>query len=421
MTAPVTFTRPTYTDNDTLDAAAFNGVTATSATVRAATTLLEGVVQLTGDLAGTGASPALATNGVSAGDYGQSGASVPSITVDAKGRVTTIADRTLTAADIGAQPAGALGFNNKLINGNFDLWQRGTSVSSGIATRTFLADRMAVTAAGAAVTIARSTTVPNFRSRYSQLLTGAASVTTVETAQRIDAQTVNTGLATTVTFSAYVRNGSGGAFTPSLLVRCPTVADTWTSSNTRLTQTLQSCADSAWTLVSHTFDVTALTDYEKGLEVALQIPSGSLVSGDTVYLAQMDLREGAAVGTYEAIPYSLEFQRAAFFYEKLTGYGSNAFIAVCSTRNGGAGDMVLPFSAKRIVPTVTVSNNSHFAILDTAGMEAALSALTVSTAYLRHVRLSISSASMPTAGGAAMFIVSAAGDGIAAIYIDAEL
>lgn len=44
MTAPITFTRPTFTDNDTLDAAAFNAVAAASATVRDATDSDAGVL-----------------------------------------------------------------------------------------------------------------------------------------------------------------------------------------------------------------------------------------------------------------------------------------------------------------------------------------------------------------------------------------
>jgi hypothetical protein len=44
----------------------------------------------------------LANSGVTVGSYGSSGANVPNITVDAKGRLTAASNRALTAADVGA-------------------------------------------------------------------------------------------------------------------------------------------------------------------------------------------------------------------------------------------------------------------------------------------------------------------------------
>lgn len=107
MPASVTFTRPTFTDNDSLSADAFNNVSVSSAAVPDAALGTEGVLRLAGDLTGTAASPALATTGVTAGTYGSSGANVPNITVDAKGRITVAANRALsfTYTDVGAAAA----------------------------------------------------------------------------------------------------------------------------------------------------------------------------------------------------------------------------------------------------------------------------------------------------------------------------
>jgi hypothetical protein len=73
-------------------------------------------VELTGDVTGTGivdgtCPTILANSGVTAGSYGSSGASVPSITVDAKGRLTVADSRIITTEDIGAAPAsGSLNY-----------------------------------------------------------------------------------------------------------------------------------------------------------------------------------------------------------------------------------------------------------------------------------------------------------------------
>ena len=54
--------------------------------------------------------------------------------------------------------------NNKIINGNFDFWQRGTSLSIGPTDQAYLADRWKVVGPGssAIVTASRSASVPTF-------------------------------------------------------------------------------------------------------------------------------------------------------------------------------------------------------------------------------------------------------------------
>lgn len=70
---------------------------------------------------------------------------------------------------------------NQIHNGNFDLWQRGTSVSVGSGAKTFQADRWACARSAYTVTYARSTDVPSLipNAKYSASLvtTGTSSAT----------------------------------------------------------------------------------------------------------------------------------------------------------------------------------------------------------------------------------------------------
>jgi hypothetical protein len=206
---------------------------------------------------------------------------------------------------------------NVLINGSFEVWNDSTaSTSCTAAARTAGPECWYVNPAGAAVTRARSTTVrTDNRARYSLEVVGAASVTTVLIGQRLEAADIPK-IKREVTFQAYVYNGSGASFQPSLLLGTPGAADDFTTVTNRLTQTLQACADAAWTLVSHTVDISAYTNLANGLQVEIQIPSGSLVSGDTVRIMEPMLCPAGQVSIFEVEPVTETESRCERFFEK---------------------------------------------------------------------------------------------------------
>lgn len=117
MTAAVSFTRPTFTDNDTLTAAQFNDVTAASATVPDAEAGSEGVIRLAGALGGTAAAPTLATGAVAT-----AAVLADSVVTNAKTTLTTFsatwtqdhirpadaATKTVLSTTLTAVPAGAV-------------------------------------------------------------------------------------------------------------------------------------------------------------------------------------------------------------------------------------------------------------------------------------------------------------------------
>jgi len=87
-------------------------VTSISAGTPGTNTAGSGLTFSSNPITSTG-SIALSNTGVTAGTYGNSGANVPNITVDAQGRLTAASNRTLTAGDIGAI-SGSCGTVNML-------------------------------------------------------------------------------------------------------------------------------------------------------------------------------------------------------------------------------------------------------------------------------------------------------------------
>jgi hypothetical protein len=211
-------------------------------------------------------------------------------------------------------------FKNGFINGNFQIWQRGTSAKTcTAAAKTWRADRWFARPVGAAITYAQSTTVPSGAvAAYSALLTGAASVTTVDFGQRIESSDAFTSWRRTRTFSAYVYNNTGSAFTPKLILKTPSAADDYASSTARLDVSLQACPSGAWTQVSYSFDSSAYTNIANGAEVLIQIPSGSLDgTGKSVYLTQFQCEPGSVVTAQEPRLFTHELQLCQRYALKL--------------------------------------------------------------------------------------------------------
>jgi hypothetical protein len=187
-------------------------------------------------------------------------------------------------------------------------------------SRTFLADRWSLqTGAGTLASVARSARVPSTsRSRYSMQLTGRFRSNSSLYRTRIEA--MNTPRST-VYFSIYIYNGSGAAFSPVLQIRTPSASDTWSSITTVASATLQECSDSAWTKVSWSGDLSGYSNIENGVEFRLVIPSGSLVAGDTVYLADATLSYGSSYTAPIIKTYAQEYMDCLRYFRQATDRG----------------------------------------------------------------------------------------------------
>lgn len=317
-------------------------------------------------------------------------------------------------------PIGVFG-DSLIVNGNFDHFQRGTGVHTNTTTwhrnTSFAADRIYTLPAGASVTSQRSTTTPDARSQYSLLVTGASSVTTVDIGQRIRQAIVATKARQSLVFSAAVQNNSGASFTPNLRIGTPSAADNFGTVTNRLNQALQACADSAWTVVHHVFDPTAYTDIANGMTCELRIPSGSLVSGDTVRIAQFDLRPSSQYLGYLPPDPDRELLRCLQYFEMFSPAAATAMLGAGNCSSSTTCDIVTQYAPKRANPSITFVNETNLAVYAN-GTTTAIASIAVLQASLSIAALRGTVASGLTTGHGALIGTSSTNE---QMLINAEL
>jgi hypothetical protein len=291
-----------------------------------------------------------------------------------------IADGGITPAKLANSGLELGAFRNKIINGAFDIWQSGTSISSGVSANTYTADQWIAFAVGAAVTVSQSAGGGFTAGTNCLLFTGAASNTYVDLIQRFEAAEVQKFKNGNITVSARIFNGTGSTIAANSLtfvVACPTATDNWAGANQRLGTTLTHAAisNATWGQVSITFNPSGYTDIDKGMSVAFRF--NALLAGQTIRVSEVQLEAGATITPYEQRSAGLiELELCKYFYRK-EGRSIWGWASAASTASTN-----IPFGrAMRTTPTVSFlvsawlihrnSGNSTFpatlTIVDAAG------------------------------------------------------
>ena len=164
-----------------------------------------------------------------------------------------------------------------LRNGNFysSFWTTPAGMSCPVGVETSNANYWTLNPAGAAVTCLRATTVPDTNSLFSMEVQGNAAVTDVRVSQIINADLSST-MRRTCTFSGYIYGGAGLAISPKLEIWTCGTFNNFNTLSLVQTEDLQTCADTLWTYVSVTFDLSTVANVANGMRVTILIPSGAL-------------------------------------------------------------------------------------------------------------------------------------------------
>jgi len=265
--------------------------------------------------------------------------------IDGAIAVADVADNAITEAKIADAAVVSLksGRKNLLINGGFDVWQRGTSFTS-TSVNEYSADRFRTEGYGLSTTISRQsftagqTDVPNFPTYFCRVATSTVSAGQFwGFQQRIETpQVMSYGQTVTVSFWVKATTGTlaSGAFTYGL--------DSSKSSSPALTTT--------WQKITNTFTCGLSGNYSSFYLVYLGAGSAAI----SVDIAQVQLELGSVATDFEHRSYGEELALCQRYYE-LGGFGEWAKAEISSKFVAQ-----VPFKVpKRTAPSVTLTTTSN--------------------------------------------------------------
>jgi hypothetical protein len=264
-------------------------------------------------------------------------------------------------------PGNNLNFKNKIINGNFDIWQRGTSFTNA----GYSADRWSTSAdTNSGWTVSRQaftvgqTEVPGEPTYFMRFAISASNLAGPVFQQKIE--DVRTFAGKTVTASFYTKVSSGSTFTPSYF-RMTQNFGSGGSADSFVTpiQTITAITGS-WTKYTYTFNVPSITGKTIGtgnyVAFMFRIPDSTTT---TVDLAQVQVEEGSVATGFEFRPIGVELQLCQRYFYKTyntdVAVGITATIGAvyCETLADGTLSRLKAFNPRlpvsmRATPTVTL-------------------------------------------------------------------
>ena len=346
---------------------------------------------------------------------------------------------------------------NIIINGNFDIWQRGTSFAAA-ADATYTADRWKYQKSGAMVhTVSRSTDVPTqaesgHLSNYSLLATvttadgsiGAGDYCTLT--QRMEGYNSFPIHDKTITISFWVK-ATGTNVTG---VYCCTLASSGHNQNYPTEYTINSANTWEKKTVTLTIDTSAGTwgaTNTYGMAVIFPIVAGSTYQGtnetwnttnfgvgtsgmqttalgttsNTFQIAQVQLEVGSVATDFEIRDHATELAMCKRYYEKLNNTGNInwRFGAAQCVQSNVARGVIRWEVEKRAAPTITSSAVDYFSLTQSDYTKEAVTALTFATSDVWSARADISVAGNLVAGDVTLLESDASN--AATIDISAEL
>jgi len=263
---------------------------------------------------------------------------LPDGTVDAD----TLATDSVTAVKIPDTVEADLksGRKNLIINGGFDVWQRGTSFTGAV----YSADRWKTSTSESATSITKTAN----RDNKNTLKITFGSVISCNLDQRIEGFG-NVGHNQQVTLSFWVRGSKAITGEDFCRIRNHTTSTTL--------ETLYYDITTSWTKVTKTFSADNTWSKDDVARLYLfSAVSSSWVSGDWVEFSDVQLELGDTATDFEHRSYGEELALCQRYYTQV-------FIGIQAGKANGTTSMGVPLSvpvSMRTTPTVSLSSSINF-------------------------------------------------------------
>lgn len=266
-------------------------------------------------------------------------------------------------------PAG-LGFRNKIINGGFDIWQRGTSFSAA----GYTADRWAIVgASGQTVSVTQQAFTPGNTitgqepSFFARIAWSGTPSGTFWFTQRVEDVRTCAGQQVVLSFWAKA-SSSTSVFTPTIEQNFGTGGSgvvTTTSSAITLT--------TSWQKFVVSFNVPSISGKTIGTNSYLDVRplnGGSTVNGINIDIWGVQLEQNYQATPFEQRPFGVELQLCQRYYEKSYDIGTNPGTATDSgfvlampggaqASSSGIHDAYINFKViKRTAASMTIYDNA---------------------------------------------------------------
>ena len=338
---------------------------------------------------------------------------------------TTIGGTTAAPATVTTLNSGPLaGFRNAIINGNFDIWQRGTSFSNP-ASGAYLADRWlhSFNGTGSTRTISRQAfTVgqtdvpgePQYFLRYDQSVAGSGASFN-QFAQLIEG--VRTFAGQQMTLSFYAKGGAAFNISATALQNFGTGGSPSAQTSTTILGT--TALTTSWALYTATVTLPSIsgktlgTNGDDSLSIAFNLPQNATFTLD---LSRVQIERGPVATPFERRPIGVEEALCERYLRRLEGESATGYATgQCFSATAFSVQMKLD-PPMRATPTLTSSNVQ---VWNATGASAfATTDLAVAASSRRsHVRLTGTVASGLVAGDVAYLH----GSGAGFIQLSAEL
>lgn len=261
------------------------------------------------------------------------------------------------------------GLRNKIINGNFDIWQRGSSFVVANNASQYTADRWIVanTASATSITFAKIVAPSGFKGQFALNATGTACAiaTNIDFSQKMEAQVLfdMEGLGACLSFDVNAST-SAGTLTGTVLLNGNTAVDNGTYSTT-----LYSVAFTVpvgGSRVTVPIPVANSFGLKVGAQIIIRFQQTVAAGNPNISVGAVQLEKAIIANPFEFRPISMETSLCQRYFWQRASTATGDYTAPVTQGTDGIRALQIPFPAKmRITPTCTVTASTNGAFIAT--------------------------------------------------------